>query len=190
MYRRNGICKEAQKIGGKEIGRILCGNQTLDVAVDILFVQKRNKSYGSREVTLGKGKGKGKEEGKRCFLSLLLSPISQTYSLLPGALLIFPSLPLLPMRSCYAFLRQEKPVLVPRASGWDQSNPVVPLHPSSCPERTIYCPVLLLLAKYCMSLCLRVGKVVQYGSCGKIRILCHIYYASNFELLQSVIIKS
>lgn len=111
MYRRNGICKEAQKIGGKEIGRILCGNQTLDVAVDILFVQKRNKSYGSREVTLGKGKGK--EEGKRCFLSLLLSPISQTYSLLPGALLIFPSLPLLPMRSCYAFLRQEKPVLVP-----------------------------------------------------------------------------
>lgn len=91
---------------------------------------------------------------------------------------------------CRASLRQEKPVLLPRISGWNQSNPVVPLHPSSCPERTICCPVLLLLAIYCISSCLRVGKAFQYGTSGKIRILCHIYYVCNFELLQNVVIKS
>lgn len=91
---------------------------------------------------------------------------------------------------CRASLRQEKPVLLPRISGWNQSNPVAPLHPSSCPERTICCPVLLLLAIYCISSCLRVGKAFQYGTSGKIRILCHIYYVCNFELLQNVVIKS
>lgn len=54
--------------------------------------------YGSREVSLGKGK----EQGKRCFLPLVLCPISQKHYLLPGALLIFTSLPLLPVRSCSA----------------------------------------------------------------------------------------
>lgn len=44
----------------------------MNVAVDVLFIPKRNKNYGSKEVSLGKGK----EEGKRSFLFLLLSPIS------------------------------------------------------------------------------------------------------------------
>lgn len=48
----------------------------------------------------------------------------------------------------------------------------------------------LAASKYCMYSCLRVRNVIQYGSCGKIRILYHIYYICNFELLKNVIIKS
>jgi len=76
----------------------------LDVVVEFLLLQQKDKNDFSTEISLGNGKGE--KEDVRHFLPLLLSASSQKCYLLPGAPGIFPGLPSLPF--CRASLKQEK----------------------------------------------------------------------------------
>lgn len=129
-----------------------------------------------QHVTLGKGKGE--EESVRHLLPLLPHRVSQKCYLLPGTLVIFPVPHLCsPEPVLQSILEAGKSVVLPSKvvlSGVEQPSVAVPVHPSSCLRRAICCPLLLLLANYCLSLRLRVRRVVQCGTCGKSRILCRI----------------